>query len=133
MTKLLDTTFLIDYWAGTENVREYLERNDDTEFCTTALNIKEIAVGRRLQGAFEWPDLKATFEWVETVPFTADHARVASNFEAELYDSETYTRRQIDDLSADLLIAAVAAERDATVVTNNGDDFESFGVEVEAY
>lgn len=131
--KLLDTTFLIDYWAGEESVRTYLQTHEDAAFCTTTLNLKELAVGRRLQGVFEWANLKTTFEWVETVPFTAEHARIASDFEATLYESETYTRRQIDALSADLLIAAVASERGASVVTNNGVDFERFEVAVESY
>lgn len=49
--KLLDTTFLIHYWKGTENARGYLEANEEAEFATTTLNIKEIAVGRTSRGS----------------------------------------------------------------------------------
>ncbi len=48
--KLLDTTFLIHYWAGWEAVEDYLETHEEEEFVTTTLNIKEIAVGREIQG-----------------------------------------------------------------------------------
>jgi predicted nucleic acid-binding protein len=132
-TKLLDTTFLIDYWAGTEAVRTYMESQEAAEFCTTALNVKELAVGRRLQGAFDDATLRATFDWLDVLPLTTEMALTASEFEAALHRSDAYTRRQIDGLAADLLIAAVAATHDATVVTRNDADFDPFPVAVESY
>jgi predicted nucleic acid-binding protein len=70
--KLLDTTFLIHYWGGVDAVREYLEANEDSEFVTTTLNLKEIAVGRELQGALDWHEIRSTFDWVRFVPFDTD-------------------------------------------------------------
>lgn len=61
--KLLDTTFLIQYWAGNENTKEYLTQNEESEFITTTLNIKEIAVGRELQGKLNRHELLSKFEW----------------------------------------------------------------------
>lgn len=48
--KLLDTAFLIHYWGGVDDAADYLETHEDEEFLTTTRNLKEIAVGRRLQG-----------------------------------------------------------------------------------
>lgn len=43
--KPLDTTCLIRYWAGRDDVAAYLERHEDGgEFATTTVDIEEIAV-----------------------------------------------------------------------------------------
>jgi predicted nucleic acid-binding protein len=77
--KLLDTTFLIHYWGGRSSVAEYLERNQDQEFITSTLNIKEIAVGRALQGELDPYELYATFDWIGIVPFDREHAMLAGD------------------------------------------------------
>ncbi|WP_204959879.1 hypothetical protein [Salinigranum salinum] len=52
--KLLDTTFLIHHWGGRESVKSYLEAQPEgTEYLTTTINLKEIAVGRKLVDAFD--------------------------------------------------------------------------------
>ena len=132
--KLLDTTFLIHYWGGYDGVRTYLEAHDDTEFVTTALNIKEIAVGRALQGELSPPEIRSTFDWVQLLPLDTDTAFVAGEIEAALHRDEDVNQDKINALAGDLLIAAAAKQRDATVVTQNTDDFERFdGVTVESY
>ncbi len=132
--KLLDTTFLIHYWGGTEDVAAYLESTENSDFITTTLNIKEIAVGRELQGELSRPELQSTFDWVEIVPFTREHAFHAAVLEATLHRDESITKDKINALTADLLIAAVAKERNAPVVTQNIADFEHFaGVSTESY
>jgi predicted nucleic acid-binding protein len=132
--KLLDTTFLIHYWAGRESVREYLETNEGDEFVTTTLNIKEIAVGREMQGELEPFEIQSTFEWLRIIPFQVDHAFVSGELEAKLHQNESVNQDKINALAGDVLIAAVAKETGATVVTQNTDDFEMFdGVAVEVY
>lgn len=132
--KLLDTTFLIHYWAGRDAVGEYLERHEESEFATTTLNLKEIAVGRDLQGELDRHEILSTFEWVDVVPFRTEHAFVAGQLEADLHRDRDVNQDRINSLTGDVLIAAVARERGATVVTRNVDDFERFeGVSVEAY
>lgn len=134
-TKLLDTTFLIHYWAGRKAVEEYLEAHEATdEFVTTSINLKEIAVGRVLQGKFDPTEIRSKFEWVETVPFDTDHAMRAGQMEATLRTDNEVNQQKVNELTGDLLIAAVAADLNATVVTRNVDDFEMLdGVSVEAY
>jgi predicted nucleic acid-binding protein len=132
--KLLDTTFLIHYWAGRENTKAYLDRNEESEFVTTTLNLKEIAVGRQLQDRLNRHEILSTFEWVNIVPFQAEHAFIAGELEAQLYRDESVNQDKINSLTGDVLIAAVARERGATIVSENTDDFELLdGVSVEGY
>jgi len=132
--KLLDTTFLIHYWGGDDAVGSYLNAHEDSEFITTTLNIKEIAVGRELQGQLSRPEIRSTFDWVQIVPFEAEHAFIAGELEAALHRDESVNRDKINALAGDLLIAAVAKAQNATVVTENTVDFERFdGVSVEGY
>ncbi|TYT61283.1 PIN domain-containing protein [Natrialba swarupiae] len=132
--KLLDTTFLIHYWAGWEAVEDYLETHEEEEFVTTTLNIKEIAVGREIQGKLDPVEIQTTFEWTTILPFQVEHAVIAGELEAELHRDENVNQDKINSLSGDLLIAAVAKEAGATVVTQNMDDFQIFdGISVESY
>lgn len=132
--KLLDTTFLIHYWAGRNAVEDYLETHEDAEFVTTTLNIKEIAVGRKIQGNLDPAEIQSTFAWVTVLPFQVEHAFTAGELEAEFHRDETVNQDKINSLSGALLIAAVAKEAGATVVTRNSDDFQLFdGVSVEVY
>lgn len=134
-TKLLDTTFLVHYWRGEESVAAYLAAHEDaTEFVTTTINVKELAVGRELQGTTDHRDLLETFGWVRLVPFDVDHALAAARMEAVLRGDETVDGHEVNALAGDVLIAAVADVLDAPVVTRNTADFERFeGVSVETY
>ena len=133
--KLLDTTFLIHYWGGREAVASYLVAHEETsEFVTTPINLKEIAVGRRLQGQFDRAEIRSVFDWVEVVPFELEHAYLASDLEAAIRAGEELNREGLNAISADLLIASVALDLDAPIVTRNTNDFERFdGVAVETY
>jgi predicted nucleic acid-binding protein len=132
--KLLDTTFLIHYWGGREAVEEYLETHEEDEFVTTTLNIKEIAVGRAIQRKLDSAEIQSIFGWVTAIPFRVDHAFVAGELEAELHRDDSVNQDKINSLAGDLLIAAVAKETGATVVTQNTADFQLFdGVPVDTY
>lgn len=123
---LLDTRFLIDYLDGSDGVRRFLEAHEGDEFATTVMNYKEVAVGQRLNDAFDPQAFSAAFDWLDVIPITSEHAVPASAFEAELYRSDDHTRRAVDAATADLLIAGVAEAEGMTVVTRNVDDFERF-------
>lgn len=132
--KLLDTTFLIDYLGGEPAVERYLSAHEDAEFATTALNLKEIAVGRALQGDLDRHELRATFEWLDIVPFRPQHAIIAGEMEARLHANDETNQDKVRSLAVDILIAAVADAAGATVVTRNVDDFELFeSISVESY
>ncbi len=132
--KLLDTTFLIHYWGGRESVEAYLDTHERCEFVTTTINIKEIAVGRALQNSLDPFEIRSAFDWLTISPFTAEHAFIAGELERDLHQNESINSDKINALAADVLIAAVAKEKDAVVVTRNTEDFSIFdGVSVETY
>lgn len=132
--KLLDTTFLIHYLSGREAVEDYLETHEEEEFVTTTLNIKEIAVGRAIQANLDRYEIFSAFRWTTIIPFQAEHAFAAAELEAELHRNEKINQDKINSLTGDLLIAAVAKETGATVVTENTDDFQTFeGVSIDTY
>ena len=131
--KLLDTTFLVDYERGEEAVAEYLEANEAAEFVTSTLCVKELAVGKHIIDDPTLADVLAPYGWLEVVPFRTDHAIVAGEMEAELHADESVNRDHINAVAGDLLIAAVARTLNATVVTDNREDFERFDVAVKGY
>ena len=132
--KLLDTTFLVHYWGGDDEVAAYLDAYEEEEFVTTTFNLKEIAVGRELQGELDRHEIRSTFEWVEIVSFEREHAFIAGELEAQLHRDDEVNGDKINALTGDVLIAAVAKAEGATVVTENVADFEPFeGVSVEQY
>ncbi|WP_254546366.1 type II toxin-antitoxin system VapC family toxin [Halomarina pelagica] len=132
--KLLDSTFLVHYLRGEDAVADYLAAHEDEELVTTSVDLKEIAVGEHLIGDPTREELLADFRWLRIVPFDANHAYVAGKLEATLRDDPGINRDGINALAGDLLIAAVARDLGATVVTRNPADFERFeGVAVETY
>lgn len=120
--------------AGETATKEFLTHYEDAEtFCTTTINLKELAVGRHRQGAFDRQELETTFGWLEVLPFGIDAAHEAAALEAALWDDSSI-RRQVDPQAGDVLIAGVAKARDAPLVARNTDDFATFdGVETETY
>lgn len=132
--KLLDTTFLIDYLGGDPAAETYLSAHEDTEFITTTINLKEIAVGYALQEQLDPQELQPTFAWLDIIPFQPQHAIIAGEMEAALHARENPNQAKLNALAADTLIAAVAKASGAAVVTRNVDDFELFdSVSVESY
>ena len=132
--KLLDTTFLIHHWGGRPAVREYLEAQPEgTEYVTTTLNLKEIAVGRKLMDEFDAAEIRSQFDWIRIVPITTEIAWEIADIEAPLHRDEETNADRINALSADAIIAGAASELGATVVSNNVDDFRALGVPVESY
>lgn len=66
MMKLPDTTFLIHYWSGCEEVEASLEAYEDAGFTTTTLNIEEVAVGRVSRGELSPVNVRSAFKWVRS-------------------------------------------------------------------
>jgi predicted nucleic acid-binding protein len=129
---LFDTGFLVRHYKGHEGVAAYLERTEGRRRLTTTINLKEVMVGLRNYAGIETPsfsEVRSDFGWLRVFPFDAEHAWRASELEAPLHRDDGTNRAKINQLTADLLIAAVAAEEGATVVTRNDDDFDRFDID----
>ncbi|ELZ28831.1 virulence-associated protein [Halosimplex carlsbadense 2-9-1] len=132
--KLLDTTFLAHYYRGDERVESFLETHDDGEedLVTSTINVEEIAVGvHTVEDDPSLESLLADLGWLTVLPFEPEDAFSAAGIEAALHGDDTVA--QDHALAGDVLIAGVAENRGATVVTENVADFETLGVPVESY
>jgi predicted nucleic acid-binding protein len=136
--KLLDTTFLAHYYRGDPRVESFLDAHESTaedeDLVTTTVNVEEIAVGiHTVEDDPTEADVRSDLGWLTILPFETSDAFAAAAIEAELLADETVDRDRINALAGDILIAGAADRHDATVVTENVDDFEQLGVAVEGY
>lgn len=136
MRKLLDTTFLVHYLTRGSRVEPYLSEHDgpETEFLTTTITMKELAVGlHHVEDDPTLADLRSDLGWVDVLPFSTRHAFHAGRIEDAL-DRRGVPRDRINAIGGDILVGGVALAEDATVVTENTDDFELLpDVRVESY
>jgi predicted nucleic acid-binding protein len=133
--KLLDTTFLTHYYRGDARVESFLEaQGDEEDLVTSTVNVEEIAVG--VHTVEDDPSLESILSelgWLTVLPFESADAFAAAGIEADLHADDTVAQDRINALAGDVLIAGVAENRGATVVTENVDDFEALGVPAESY
>ena len=118
---LLDTTALIDFSKDREPARsriiEMIENGDELALC--AVNVAEFFSGVPLAQRPVWD------EFIDSLGYWAigrETARVAGHFR---YD---FARRGKVLSTTDALIAAVAQEKEAAIVTNNVKDYPMDGV-----
>jgi predicted nucleic acid-binding protein len=90
-------------------------------------------VGRTLADAFDPEEIDAQFEWLRVAPITREAAWETAAIEARLRRDDAPNRDRIDALAGDAVVAGAAAVLDATVVTENVDDFLTLGVSAEPY
>lgn len=130
--KFLDTTFLVDHQNGESRVEDYLANHEDETLVTSTINLKEIAVGRFILQSPppSQQDVRNDFGWLQIEPYGLSHGLEAAEIEAELRETGEYQERS----ATDILIAGVAKDLSAAVVTDNTKDFDKFeGVETEPY
>jgi predicted nucleic acid-binding protein len=77
--------------------------------------------------------VEARFESSRPVPITREAAWETGQIEARLHRDDATNRDRINSLAGDAVVAGAAAALDATVVTENVDDFQTLGVPVETY
>jgi hypothetical protein len=132
--KLLDTSFLIDYESGEQRVKRYLTANDTEEFVTSAVCMKELAVGKHVIHEPTEADIAGDYGWLQIVPFTFEHAYTAGKMEAHLRTDDSVADRRLPRLAADVLIGATARRLGAAVVADDTSDYELLpGVDTESY
>jgi tRNA(fMet)-specific endonuclease VapC len=127
--KVVDSTFLIDYYRKRAVIKQYLANNEETIVAST-VTFAELAVGEILARDESKEEILSDLGWLDIRPFTVEHAYEAAWIEAALRDCGDYE----EQLTNDIQIAGAARALDVPVVTRNTDHFERFdGVDIESY
>ncbi|MEO8539092.1 MAG: PIN domain-containing protein [bacterium] len=118
---LLDTTVLIQQFRGSPRVRAWIAAAiaEDHALETTPVNVAEVMARAHPN---EEPYWEAVFGALTIPALSAEHGARAGALQFQL------ARRGFTLNTADGLIAAVAAERDLTLVTANTKDFLETGI-----
>jgi len=123
----LETTFLVDFLRGKEHSIQKYKEIREYPLLTTSIVAWEILRGPKIAGRVkEYSDAVRFLERLTVLPFTASSARIAANIEFELKEKG----RQMNLI--DVLIAAVAIENNAKLVTKDESykNIEEFQVEL---
>jgi len=128
---ILDTSFLVDVLRGDESAREWEATLDESGFgVVTAITVMELWEGIHLADATE-PERDAVERLLSGLHH-ADLDRPAAMWAGETSASLTREGRRIE--VEDVMIGAIARQRDEPVLTRNAEDFERLpGVSVERY
>ncbi len=120
---LLDTTVLIDYSKGREPARAridaWIQGGDDLGVC--AINVAEFYAGVLLPARAQWDHF---FSLLHYWPITLAAARQAGLWRHE------FARRGVALSTPDTLVAAVASDQRALLVTDNPKDYPMAGVQL---
>ncbi len=118
---LLDTTALIDFSNGREPARSQIQRWIDggDELGVCAINVAEFFAGLPPKERAQWEQFLAALQLWE---ISREMAIQAGTWR---YD---FARQGTSLTTADTLVAAVAQEQEAVIVTNNLKDYPMPGV-----
>ena len=113
---LVDTSVLIDYSKFYEPARNWLQRviDSDDDVGTCSVIVAEFMSGIRPQDREDWDEVLANMAYWDIAYETATQAG---------YYRYVLARQGIQLQTPDALIAAVAKEQSAILVTNNARDF----------
>lgn len=128
---ILDTSFLIDVLRGEEATREWEATLDEAGVgVVTAISVMELWEGIHLADATEAE--RDAVERLITGLHHADFDRPAATWAGETNAALTREGRRAE--VEDVMIGAIARQRDEPVLTRNVEDFERLpGVSVERY
>lgn len=128
---ILDTSFLVDVLRGEASALEWEERLDESEVgIVTAVTVMELWEGIHLADstAAEREAVEGLLTGLLHADFDRESARRAGETNAVLQEAG----QSID--VEDVMIGAIAADRDEPVLTRNVDDFEQLpNVEIREY
>lgn len=129
--KVLDTTFLIDFYDGVEATRRYFDAHADEEFVTHAPAYTEFLLGGAAPDAEDSiEELAASVEWVDVIEVDQQVARLAADVADEIGPQGPHLT------AIDALVVAVARDHGGTVVSDDRDhkhDETRRVVDVDAY
>lgn len=128
---ILDTSFLVDVLRGNEAVTEWEEElGERGDGIVTAISVMELWEGIHRTNATEEERqrIRRLLEEVTHAAFDRESAMLAGECSAALLGEGA--RIEIEDV----MIAAIALQRDEPILTGNPDHFERIdGVDVETY
>lgn len=124
----LDTSFLVDYLHGEEEVREFVAEHEHEPLFAPTVALFEVFVGAaRTRGAEGIDEARDDLSWVNELGLSVESAA-----EAALVDAELHERGEPVGL-ADTLIAGIVRNAGGTLVTGDGHFENVSGLEVERY
>ncbi len=123
---LLDTSVLIDLWHGVEPVSTTIRHllSGDTDVCICAVVVSEFIAGVRPESRGDWD---AFFETLRFLPTTSAAAHRAGAYRFD------FKCRGRTIATADALIAAVARDYGAILLTENPKHFPMDDIEVRSF
>lgn len=128
---ILDTSFLIDVLRGNDAITELERELDERDVgVVTALSVMELCEGIHLTDATdaERERVQRLLEGLTHATFDRESAMLAGKYSAKLTDAGA--RIEIEDV----VIAAIARQRNEPILTGNPDHFERLeDVDVETY
>lgn len=128
---ILDTSFLIDVLRGCDTVTEWEQELDERGIgAVTAVSVMELWEGIHLTDATdeERERIHRLLEGLTHAAFDRESAMLAGELSAALTTEGTPIEIE------DVMIAAIAQQRNESILTGNPDHFERIeGVEVETY
>lgn len=130
--RVLDATFMIDYLAGHESTERYYEEHDGPEqhWITPVPAYAEVLVGVGNVPGRDLPSVITALSWIDIYEVTQGHAERAASLAADIGAGNAF----LDGV--DGLVAAVAAELEAPVVSADADltqEAVASQVEVHSY
>lgn len=111
--KVLDATFLIDYLAGIDSTKQYLENHSTEAFILPAPAYAEALLGEGNGQAGNIEGAREGLAWGEVYSVDERTAVTAANIAAEIGSEGPYLS------GMDGLVAAVGQELDAPVVSDD--------------
>lgn len=115
--KVVDTTFLIDYLADHDTVREYLETNPDV-YVTPAPAFTEVLLGEAYksdQSTVDFPGARAALDFVDVLAVDEQLAVRAAEFAGDVYPPGPKMG------AVDAIVGALARRESATAVSADSD------------
>lgn len=118
---ILDTSFLIDVLSGEEAVKEWeAELSESSQGTITSISVMELWEGVSLADAneSERDRVQELLDGLNHAAFDHEGALLAGELNAKLAEKGTPIE------TADVMIAAIALDRDEPVLTRNEDHFD---------
>jgi len=125
--ELLETSYLVDYVKGREVARTYFEDHEHEVLSASTISMFELAFGVAWDGDRDVRDLRESLGWVDFLDFSASDALEAATIQSELQSAGD--RIPIGDV----MIAGVARNRGATLVSADGHYERIDGLAVESH